>query len=156
MNWQEVCNRPELQDLPYKIELNGQGQIVMSPASNEYSYRQSRVIRELLRRMDTGEVLPECSIDTTDGTKVADVVWFSDAFHQKHGLATPFPNAPEICIEVVFPSNSDAEMSGKRSFYLEAGASEVWICAGGGQLQFYDENGPLEKSRLVPDFPSSV
>ena len=33
MNWQEVCANPALQNLPYKMELNQQGQIIMSPAS---------------------------------------------------------------------------------------------------------------------------
>ena len=38
MNWQEVCDDPHLQDLPYKVELNRFGQILMSPASNEHGY----------------------------------------------------------------------------------------------------------------------
>ena len=32
MNWQEICNDPLLRELPYKIELNEWGKIVMSPA----------------------------------------------------------------------------------------------------------------------------
>ena len=31
MNWQEVCADPHLRDLPYKIELNERGQILMTP-----------------------------------------------------------------------------------------------------------------------------
>lgn len=31
MNWQEVCADPHLLDLPYKIELNERGQILMTP-----------------------------------------------------------------------------------------------------------------------------
>ena len=34
MKWDEVCKYPLLQDLPYKVELNEWGNIVMSPASN--------------------------------------------------------------------------------------------------------------------------
>jgi len=34
MNWQQVCENPTLKDLPFKIELNTFGQIIMSPASN--------------------------------------------------------------------------------------------------------------------------
>ena len=29
MNWQEVCEHPSLQDLPFKIELNEKGEIIM-------------------------------------------------------------------------------------------------------------------------------
>ncbi len=31
MEWKEVCENKQLQDLPFKIELNKWGQIVMSP-----------------------------------------------------------------------------------------------------------------------------
>ncbi len=31
MTWEEVCDDPRLQDLPYKIELNQWGNIEMSP-----------------------------------------------------------------------------------------------------------------------------
>jgi hypothetical protein len=41
MNWQEVCAHPALQHLPFKLETNRWGQIVMSPASNRHSWRQS-------------------------------------------------------------------------------------------------------------------
>jgi len=33
MNWQEVCEIPQLKNLPFKIELNEYGRIVMPPAS---------------------------------------------------------------------------------------------------------------------------
>ncbi len=156
MNWQDVCDNPDLKDLQYRIELNGLGQIVMSPASNEHSFRQSRLIRALLRFFDHGEVLPECSIDTSDGTKVADVVWFSDDFYKEHGLATPFPAAPELCIEVLSPSNTETEMDRKRALYFERGAREVWICAEDSSLTFFSEAGEMATSLLAPDFPDSI
>jgi len=31
MNWQEVCEYPDLENLPFKIELNEYGNITMSP-----------------------------------------------------------------------------------------------------------------------------
>ena len=34
MTWQEVLDDPRLQNLPYKIELDQWGRIVMSPADN--------------------------------------------------------------------------------------------------------------------------
>lgn len=44
MNWQEVCTNPALQNLPYKMELNRQGQIIMSPASVRHVIFQARII----------------------------------------------------------------------------------------------------------------
>lgn len=43
MNWQEVCADRALQDIPYKIELNRWGQIVMSPAKNKHSVYQGLI-----------------------------------------------------------------------------------------------------------------
>ena len=37
MQWQEVVNEQSLQDLPYNIEMNEYGKIIMSPASNKHS-----------------------------------------------------------------------------------------------------------------------
>ncbi len=31
MNWQEVCDHPQLRNLSFKIELNEDGKIIMSP-----------------------------------------------------------------------------------------------------------------------------
>jgi len=156
MNWQEVCENPDLKDLQYRIELNGLGQIVMSPASNEHSFRQSRLTKQLLRLLDRGEILPECSIDTSDGTKVADVVWSSDEFHARFGLATPYPSAPEICIEALTPSNTTEEMRRKRALYFERGALEFWICKEDGSIEFYGPAGRIEQSDLAPGFPASI
>ncbi len=38
---------------------------------------------------------------------------------------TPYPKAPEICVEVKSPANSKIEMDEKIRLYLEKGALEV-------------------------------
>ncbi len=43
MQWQDVINDPCLQNLPYKIELNEWGQIIMTPASNKHGYYQAEI-----------------------------------------------------------------------------------------------------------------
>lgn len=39
VHWQEICADPNLQDLPYKIELNKSGYIVMTPAKMRLKLR---------------------------------------------------------------------------------------------------------------------
>ena len=117
---------PYLKDLPFKIELNKWGKIEMSPASNRHGVLQMKIGSELERRKN-GTVIVECSVATTDGVRVADVAWISDARLAEFGDVTPYPRAPEICVEVMSPSNSWPEMEMKASLYLEAGAEEVWI-----------------------------
>ena len=43
MTWQEVCDDPSLQNLPYKIELDQWGRIVMSSANNRHGDYQTRI-----------------------------------------------------------------------------------------------------------------
>lgn len=151
MTWEEVCNDPNLQDLPYKIELNKYGQIVMSPASNWRGALKVRIGHGLLEL--GGEVISECSVETSDSTKVADVAWLSAGFVEEFGMTTPYAKAPEICVEILSPSNSAAEMNEKRSLYFEAGAHEVCECDQDGVLTFYQQDGMIEQSVIAPDFP---
>lgn len=154
MNWEEVCNDPSLQDLPYKIELNRHGQIVMSPASNWHGALQVRISSQLLGL--GGEVITECSIETSDSTKVADVAWLSPEFVEEFGMTTPYLKAPEICVEILFPSNSEEEMVEKRALYFEAGAREVWECDQDGVMTFYRNLEMIEQSELAPEFPKRM
>lgn len=156
MNWNEVIADRSLQDLPYKIELNREGQIVMSPAPNNHAIRQGRIAGAIVRQMTSGEMLVEASIDTDDNTKVADVVWMSDAFYKAHEDTTPFPICPELCVEVVSPSNSRAEMELKQKLYFSQGAKEVWFSQQNGSILFYNPEGELAQSKLFPDFPKTV
>jgi len=156
MNWQQVCEEPSLQDLPFKIELNEYGQIVMSPASNEHGRQQARLIILLTQHLTEGEVISECSIHTSKGVKVADVVWTSADFMKTHGYSTPYSEAPEICLEISSPSNSGRELSEKTRLYFENGAKEVWICDSFGNLDFYDEHGQISASKLISNFPERI
>ncbi|MEH2014418.1 Uma2 family endonuclease [Nostoc sp.] len=156
MKWEEVCEHKQLQNLPFKIELNKWGQIVMSPVKIKHSFYQGRIQRLLESFLHTGEVMPECAIDTSDGVKVADVVWCSDTrFTQIEDEVSAFI-APEICVEVKSSGNTFDEMEFKKSLYLEAKAIEVWLCSEQGQMKFYNEQGELEQSLLIPEFPKQI
>lgn len=156
MNWNEVLADPCLQDLPYKIELNEYGEIVMSPASNWHSRRQMKIATLLEKYLKDGESFPECSVETTKGVKVADVAWLSAAFLKAFGYETPYRVAPEICVEVLSPSNSERQMREKIDLYLAKGAKEVWTCDDGGKMKFYDHAGEMKKSKRAAKFPNKV
>ena len=147
MQWQDVINDQSLQDLPYKIELNEYGKIIMSPASNKLRILQAHIEKQLWQQL-SGLTFPECSIKTSKGVKVADVVWCSDDFFKKHGTETPYTNAPEICIEVISPSNSTQEMNDKIQLYLEAGAIEVWLVSTQGKISFFNKKGELKSTEF--------
>ena len=145
MTWADVIAHPQLQDLPFKIELNRWGRIEMSPASNQHGMVQSDVAAEL-RGRPGGKVITECSVQTSDGVRVADAAWISDARLAQMGTVTPFPRAPELCVEIVSPSNSWAAMQIKAGLYLEAGAQEVWIQTLDGQRTVIKPPEPADAS----------
>ncbi len=149
MQWSKVINDPHLQDLPYKIELNEYGKIVMSPATNIHGLLQGRVERFLWQTLAEGETFPECSILTDKGVKVADVVWCSERFIKNHGFETPYSTAPDICVEIVSPSNSRKELKEKTQLYLHAGAREVWIICEDGQVELHDKHGKIAQSKIA-------
>ena len=156
MTWQEVINHPSLQDLPFKIELNAAGVIEMSPATNWHGYYQMEIGSLLNQLLADGRSLSETSIQTTDGVRVADVIWASKVFLLAHKDQTPFQIAPPICVEITSSSNTEKEMRQKIDLYLEAGATEVWLCNLEGELRFYNEDGQLEHSNMAPAFPKEI
>jgi Uma2 family endonuclease len=153
LRWAQLCNDPRLHDLPGKIELNAYGVIEMSPASNRHGIRQAAVARSLAEQLPAGQVIVECSIATTDGVRVPDVAWASNGFLALHGDVTPYPAAPEICVEVRSPSNTDAEMAFKTRLFLEAGAVEVWIVSEAGPWQVFDKQGMQASTRYGVRLP---
>lgn len=156
MNWQEVCADRSLSDLPYKIELNERGQILMSPAKLLHSGYQAKIIKLLIKLVEYGEVIPEFAIGTPKGTKVPDVVWCSEALWNQVKFQTESTIAPEICIELLSPTNTDQEMEEKKRLYFDQGAKEVWICNEQGELQFFNDHHSLKQSYEVPEFPQYI
>lgn len=156
MNWQEVCEHPSLKDLPFKIELNERGQIVMSPVKVFHSLYQGEIEYLLRKMMKTGKAFPECAIKTRKGTKAADVVWASSDRLNVIKHETQCSIAPEICVEVLSESNTTEEIEEKKALYFENSAKEVWICTEDGDVSFFNINGRLKVSGLAPDFPEKV
>ena len=141
LRWAALCNDPALRDLPYKIELNAFGTIEMSPASTRHARLHAAVAFQLALQLPQGVVLTECPVATDEGVRVPDVAWASAEFAARHGDATPLPQAPEICVEVRSPSNSDDEMAMKTRAYLGAGAVEVWELSETGELRIVNVHG---------------
>ena len=145
MQWQDVLADKSLQDLPYKIELNERGNIEMSPASLMHSRLQGKLTKILGLELG-GEIFTELAIQTRLGVKVPDVAWGTEDYFQQHFEDICASSAPEICIEVLSPSNTIAEMQDKVLLYLEAGAIEVWLVDQQGLIRFYNTNGEQKNS----------
>ena len=128
----------------------------MSPHRSYDSIYQSRIIRWLNRLLPDGEAMPECPVETDIGTVVADVAWASPQKVKRNFDRPSWAESPEIIVEVLSPSNAEAEIRKKRQAVIAEGAVEFWVCDRQGNLQFFGPRGRVVKSRFCPAFPASI
>ncbi|MGB6222719.1 Uma2 family endonuclease [Haloferula sp.] len=155
--WDKIIADPEFAAMPYRFETDEHGQIIMSPpASPDHSDKQFKIASAISRMAPTGKVLPECPISTVGGVKAADVAWCSPEIWLASKGKSCLVRAPEICVEILSPSNTDSEIEEKKQLYFEAGAREFWLCSVDGEMSFFSSEGPIPTSRLCPDFPDQI
>ena len=126
----------------------------MSPAPRPmHSAYQGRIVALLYALAPSGIAGPDISIQTSDGERVPDAFWLPANRVDELKDTFTLRQAPPVCIEVLSPSNSEAEMRDKRRLFFEAGAEEFWLCNLDGAMTFYDASGQIDASKLVPAFP---
>src|SRR5947209_8558616 len=118
--WAELIDDRELARIEGRIETDRHGHILMSPppapSHGSFQLEIGYLLRRLLRR---GRVLTECPISTADGVRAADVAWASPQCMGELGNRKCFPKAPEICVEVLSPGNTEAELEEKMRLYFD-------------------------------------
>src|SRR2546425_5931663 len=78
MTWAEICEDKFLATLPYRIESDRWGNIIMSPPPrSRHGEYQSEITILLKQKMREGLSITECPIQTEEGVKAADVAWVS-------------------------------------------------------------------------------
>lgn len=149
--------------LPARIETDRYGRLVVMPyAEFAHGEKQASTAMLLDEHAPTGKVTVECpisTISTSEGVKVADAIWVSKKRLVQIGGRTALNGAPEICVEVISPSNKRGEIEEKRRLYFEAGAKEVWVCDKKGRLSFFLKATPAEDaeaSALCPKMPRTL
>lgn len=155
--WNELLADPTLAKIEGRIETDRHGNIIMSPppAASHGSY-QSEISFLLHQLMHEGRVSTECPISTADGVRAADVAWASPECLRHLGNRAVYPRCPEICVEILSPRNTRAEIEEKKQLYFDAGAEECWICSGAGLVTFFDVKGQIPSSGICPKFPKRV
>lgn len=156
--WRRAIEDPSLRDLPYRIETNEFGQLVMSPMKYRRSWYAGEIGRLLSEHAPVSGRMPvELGIDTSKGVKVPDVAWMTEERSRQQPIdADAITVAPEICVEVLSASNTQAEMEEKRRLYIACGAEEFWTCDEEGRMRFFDAKDEIPASRLVPRFPKQI
>lgn len=146
--WNAMTADPLLASLPFKLELNEKGAIEVSPATTRHAFHQAFIAGELRRSLPHGITFTECPVETQIGVRAPDVAWASREFVDRHGLTNPLPEAPELCIEVLSPSNTEAEMNEKVAAYFAASAHEIWLVEESGQVRIIGPEGERTSSQF--------
>jgi Uma2 family endonuclease len=68
-----------------------------------------------------GRTITNCPVSTSDGVKAPDVAWLVPERRQEVRSSICLTRAPEICVEVLSPSNTSQEIQEKSALYFEAG-----------------------------------
>lgn len=158
--WDELCHAPELSHYQGRIETDRFGEVVLRfPADYSHGGWQGDIVTALNNIMKEGRATVETPISTPEGIKVADVASVSKKRLLKIGGRKALSAAPEICVEVVSPSNTRNEIEEKKRIYFESGSKEVWICDRQGQVRFYARAKPKTRalsSVLCPEMPNTL
>ena len=148
--YREMCDDRRFANVPGKVELDSWGRVLMTPASVYHGQVQGRLSQKLGAL--AGETLIEVGIATAEGVFVPDLAWASEPFMSRHAGEVVLTRAPQVCIEVVSPSNSVKELQEKRAAYLAAGAEEVWIVyLKSRRCELFDKDGVIPRSRYPVD-----
>src|SRR6266567_913460 len=105
--WRELLADRDLARLPHRIETDRHGHILMSPPpAPSHGAKQVNIATLLKQLLPNGIVITECPVSTSDGVKAIDVAWLEGARRQEIDSVVCFTQAPEICVEILSPSNS--------------------------------------------------
>ena len=146
--WRQIATDPLVAAIPFKVELNEKGAIEVSPPTTRHAFLQAYVSRELARQRPDGTTFTECPVETEIGMRIPDVVWASPEFMQLHGTESEFRAGPDLCVEVLSPTNTRAEIDEKIAAYLAAGAREVWVVGADGVPEIHATDGQVAASTL--------
>lgn len=153
--WERTLEDQQLGDLPYKIETNGRGQLVLTPRPLKHSFLKMHIPELAEVHLDrAGAFGISWAVATPGGVKVADVAWISEERQgQTPADAAASPVVPELCVDLAFARGGagetavEAVLEEKRALYFAAGAEEVWSVGLGGSVRFYAEEGQVRASR---------
>jgi hypothetical protein len=151
--WRQLADNRVVAAIPCKVELNEKGAIEVSPPTERHSFLQGFVTKELGRQRPEGTTLPEFPVETEIGMRVPDVVWISAGLMDRRRREKELQIVPELCVEVLSPTNTRIEMTEKTAAYLAAGAKEVWIVDEDGVPEIHTIAGQVPASTLGFELP---
>ena len=149
--WRALCADPTFEDFG-KIELTQWGEILVSPVGKQHALLASEK-GAVLRAALGGRTMVEVGILTELGVRAPDLARCSDAWLEAHPEDAPLASAPELCIEILSPTNSIIKLREKAAAFVRACAMEAWILLPEQRArEVYGSSGRLDAS----SFPIEV
>lgn len=146
--WLRMLEDPMLADVPGKLELNENGVIELTRRTlGTRSCKRSSRGRSAMHGR-TARLSASAESKRSSACACPMSVGRRPSFMRRYGTTSPLPRAPELCVEILSPTNSVAEMHQKAAAYLAAGAVEVWLVTDEGTLEMRDRHGPLAAGTL--------
>jgi Uma2 family endonuclease len=140
--------RPFEEDSPVLYELSEFGEWIVTPRpTHEHQQGAAEIVIQLVRQLGP-RAATEVAVITDRGIRAPDVVWMPAARWLEVKGQNPLPFAPDVCVEVLSPSNTRQEIQMKVSAYLRGGAREAIVVGLRGEVEFFGPKGRLEPSAL--------
>ena len=119
-------------------EMDQYGELILAPRpTNRHQVIATEAAYQLHAQL--GGTAAVCiALNTRIGVRVPDVCWAATV---EKMLEDPAPRAPEICVEVASPGNTQKWLLEKAAAYLDAGAREVIVIELDGRIRYFDAAG---------------
>ncbi len=135
-------------DATDRYEINEYGECVLSPKPTPgHQTVAFEVGYQLTLQLGRGAAT-EVPVLTDRGVRVPDVVWMPAECWAEHRDYSPLRIVPDVCIEVVSPGNTRAEILMKVGAYLRGGAREAIVVGLKGEVEYFGPDGQRESSAL--------
>lgn len=124
-------------------EMDQYGELILAPRpTNRHQVIATEAACQLRAQLG-GTVATVLALNTRIGVRVPDVCWSAAV---ETMLEDPAPRAPEICVEVASPGNTQKWLLERAAAYLDAGAREVILIELDGRIRYFAAGGERSDS----------
>jgi hypothetical protein len=120
--WTGLISDERYSSVAGRVETNREGEVLLSPLPPpRHGRRQAQIGIHLEKHLPQGFVLTGCPVSTSEGVKVTDVAWFNSSREEETNADDLPERAPDICVEVLAPSDTRTETDARRALYFWGG-----------------------------------
>lgn len=143
--WRALADDPSSPDY---YELTQFGELIVSPRPTTGHQAVASEVAFQLRTQLGPRAATEVGVLTDRGVRVSDVVSMPTERWTEYRGQTPLEVLPDVCVEVLSPSNTREEIDMKIAAYLRGGAREAIVVGLKGEVEIYGPQGRRETSAL--------